>query len=226
MYNELDYRYHARNIQIRSLENLLDSITNAEVQQADEQLRGFTGEFKTSKIVVNNQIPHIALVRFQDLYLHLIQTYSKRIYTITILEKLVLSTNKETRATVIVELDESKPSSIYQPLGLPVANFDHGLTIKDRNNADQDGKHSAINELLIKIQKPRSTRLLRYTCDQLHGLIPLHPTFIGKGAIGYLPTSVEGVDLRYFYFSPDAHPQLSLLVQKLEDEPMSAQKPS
>lgn len=224
MYNELDYRYHARGLQTSGIDNLLNSSAGLELQQAREQFNSYINDLtEMGDIVVDSELPPNQLERFQDLHLNRTLLQSKRLYLFTILKAFTKATEDETRRTIIVELDEATPRSNYGPIAFPKTNFNHHLTEKEREQAHQDGKDSAINEILIKIQKPRSTRLLRYRYPEFQALAHLYPA-TNRGAIGYLPTSVEGVDLRYYFFSPDAYPLLSLLVQKLEDEQMSAQK--
>lgn len=204
----LDWLYHCRMMQMIALVNQTSQVVAEDMQQRADIVRATTELMQTPKVVLDLKFQRNEGLR-QEFFENAAQgavVIAKRDLTTGVLVELTHAVHESNRTHKEVPIDDSfariNPGFVFAFAEKPELLTD----------AINQGAEEARRTVLSAMQG--ETPLLRLPRRLAQGKINFIPSLDG-GEIGYLPTKIPGVDLKYYYPQGQQLPKLSFYVREL-----------
>jgi hypothetical protein len=209
--NEVDYRYHARHLQVEAIKNeTLQILDNALSSSEDFQLAAallWTPLFLHQSYINSAGLSQESVS--EKLYSS-VKLFSERKHVLMVLENLSTACEPTSRSLREVAIDTVDTTAPPEFLGL----------FHDKNDllkkAASEGRENSSRRILSLIEIEDGIPLLKYRKDLARGRVGLISSAEG-GYIGYIPTRIDKVKLKLWYPKNENIPQLSLLINPFED---------
>lgn len=197
------WKYHARELQANAIIEQADRSIALEVEAHADQFRRLNAILATPPIFLSSVINSFQEDE-EQFYIKAstaLGILAKRVRTLDVLKRLAKACGEE----ALPVFKEVAIDFIDHTTSLPVK-----LVFKNREAVLEqmvsEGREEAVKKILDLTQG--EVPLMRYRRDLAIIKFPLSPT-IDQGLLGYAPTKIDNVDLRFYYSKTETLPHLS-----------------
>lgn len=198
----LQWKYHARELQTNIIVEQANRSINVEVEANANQFRRLDAILMTPPTFLG-----LAIRGFQEgeerFYIEAgtaLRILAKRVKILDVLMRLAKACGEKTPGVKEVAID-FVDSTTPLPIRLAFKNREEML-----KQMVSEGREEAAKQMLNLTQG--EIPLMRYRRDLAIIKLPLSST-IDHGLLGYVPTKIDGVDLRFWYSKAETLPHLS-----------------
>lgn len=203
------WRYHARELQATAIFEEADDGLNTEIATNTEQFKRMDAVLLTPPVMLDSVVGnfHESKDQFYAGVIDALRILAKRVRTLEVLMRLAKVCRDETTGTKEVPIDFvdlTVPSPIREAFKGREEVFEQAVT---------EGREDASKRLLSLTQG--EIPLMRYRRDLASMKLALSPTLDG-GVLGYIPTKLDEVYLKFWYPKAEVSPKLSFMVKPFE----------
>lgn len=203
------WRYHARELQATAIFEEAESKIDDEIDTNTEPFKRIDALLLTPPVILNAVIDGFreSKDQFYKGALNAVKILANRVRSLEVLMRLNKACEEEADDTKEVAID-----FIDLTVPLPIREAFKGRE-EEFEQAVAEGRENAAKRLLLLTQD--KTPLMRYRRDLALIKFHLSPTLDG-GLLGYIPTKLDEVDLKFWYPKAESLPKLAYRVKPFE----------